>query len=460
MNSLKLALLSALGILLTLCGQAFAQPKIYWESGELCNTCVPRIAWFTDSLHGNLYTSDDWVTGARSTDHYTSNGGRTWKPRTDTARLWSFDKLTSVISILDTDRFFWHSDRTLYYTTNAGISWRKRDMFPVPARLRMFTPDTGIGIVASEGESGYIIEVKHNTDSGFYWYESLGSSYTHEAPLSDAIILSDQEFLVAHIDWNGELMRTEDGGQTWKSVLKFSAQDSIIPSKLRQLNNTNIVLLETYLKESLFISMDRGNTWSKISRPKGLHLYRTRLASAEDGKLILWSLAGTILGNTSERLLEPDFWEAYATTLLVSVDTGASWSTVSVPGFPSSAHFFDIIPIGNTLNVTAYADSITYIAHGTLDITSSVDAGRSAVAHEVAVYPNPIAKASSFKLAAPSAACNEVMILDLHGAVVSRLQVKGHTYSVELKAPDAAGVYQAVFLQDGERVATSRLVVY
>jgi photosystem II stability/assembly factor-like uncharacterized protein len=187
---------------------------------------------------------------------YVSNDrGRTWSIRAIPSEGFT----TSAISFID-DRHGWivGTSGLVLYTKDGGESWEKLGR-PTRYELdRVQFINVSVGYAASGTEWG--CEIFRTTDGGRNWrksYEASRSGHVfHLAVLSEKIA-------IAAIN-DDHLIRTDDGGTTWKPVeSKLTGAASVVFTS----TGTGWVVGR---KGSFYLSTDQGKTWK---RPENLPGY-------------------------------------------------------------------------------------------------------------------------------------------------------------------------------------------
>ncbi len=244
---------------------SLAQITLDWQTTILCDTCKPRVAWYTDSKNGHIYTSTGYQRFPIQ-DYRTNDAGSSWRLASDSAYVYKESDVDNVQSYLDAGNIFWRDGNDLLFSQDSGIHWKRIHMFPVPTHVRMFTRDSGLAVRDDvELDKSHAIRLRASTDQGAYWYEEVGNPYAHPLGMRDAVILSDSELVILHSEsFESEIMRTSDRGMTWTSVRKSTAEDSIVSWRLRSVDSSDILILESYFNEPVVLSLDRGKSWKAI----------------------------------------------------------------------------------------------------------------------------------------------------------------------------------------------------
>lgn len=208
---------------------------------------------FTDLAilsNGNI-----WATGGTNGLYFSNDGGRTWSLKS----IPSEGFISSAISFInDRDGWIVGASGLVLATNDGGESWKKLGR-PTHYELeRVKFINTHVGYTASSTEWG--CEIFRTTDGGRNWEKS------YEAPKSGFVFrlaVLSEKIAVAAIN-DDHLIRTEDGGATWKNV------DSKLPGAASVVFTSNGTGWVVGRKGSFYLSTDQGKTWK---RPESLPQY-------------------------------------------------------------------------------------------------------------------------------------------------------------------------------------------
>lgn len=448
-------------ILLLFSCLVFAQSSIAqsmeWQTTKLCSDCRPWNDWFANTSDGHIYVTP--VEAFYPVKNFvTSDGGSSWRVAKDLPQLYNIHEIHNVFSVLDPSTIFWRDKSGLLYSTDSGSSWERYHMFPVQKFLKMSSPDSGIGLLEVKNQDKqFDIQLRATEDRGAYWYTELGQAYTRSSPARDAAFLSDSIVVVLHAgDFDGELMRTSDRGNTWQSVLRSAQLDSVLFENLIPVVGTEILLLETSWNERLKISYDRGSTWTSIPAFTNGFTLRTRVNRVNEG-MLLWSAVGPVYGNATENLLNPDWDQSYAYSLLLSKDTGRSWEQVSIPGIPDGSRIFDIIPIANRMVVISWKDSATYVSSAIVGDLLSLSSPESASPSSISVYPNPVEAGEMISIENSDLSWERLILKNVLGQTLDEFDSANVSFAIPKGL--TPGSYLIHLIARDQRVATSKLIV-
>lgn len=440
--------------------------SLTWSSQQVCTDCKPVIGWYVDSLHGSWLFSRESL-GWGNSYHYnyrTADGGKTWAQVNDSAGVFDHLKTQDMIDPVTTNDIYWIGNRQIYHSTDSGTTWKRDHMYPVQKAIWMNPDGTGLGISQEETDTGFTYQLHRTTDAGVYWYDTFGNSFESINRFSDAIHIEDSIFVVlcqqGKSSYTGaELYRTTDLGTSWQIVIR-SSSDSLFPLQLNRVSESKTLLLEAVY--ALLVSFNGGLTWDSIPDHRGRKNYRTRGWQREGGPLVLFAAAGDIPANPSEQLLEPDEPTAFATELLMSLDTGRTWSAPLELGMPPGFKIGDLQIVQDKAIVVGYKDSASYVSTADLrPLRADVERHTSYPSYRVEIFPNPAGSASTLHLSFEGVNIQKMVVTDILGRLLAVQAVSpsdGH--HIEIKQPFTPGVYCVFLTSNGSRVASTRFIVH
>lgn len=269
---------------------------------------------------GNLFASGaGYILGARNLK--TTDGGITWNPINITADYYSPVQASAFV---DDKTGFYADYYHIYKTTDGGNTWTKKYTDSIAPIGKIYFFDSQIGFFLNElylyktangGESwdkvkvspadlgipninfidrktGYVSDysgIYKTTDGGNTWAkQDLGIDLGADPFLTSVYFIDAQTGFIGGN--NGMLLRTADGGKTWK---KIENRMLFYTVAFKFLDNTHGYALNksfTSVNE-IYETMDAGLTWSRIyqtwSNISGFNL--------NDGQLFLTGEMGTVV---------------------------------------------------------------------------------------------------------------------------------------------------------------------
>lgn len=244
-----------------------------------------------------------------------------------------------------------HAD-TVYFLTSGGGLWRTNNWSSPNTTWTPLTddlPTTGGGSVAFGKNPNHL-------------YLGLGDPF-------DQILVG------------GSVVKSKNGGNSWSELIELGTAVSVRDLKVDTSTNRDIVLVAT--DSGLYRSADEGDTYSAIATFNGLSVWSIQRTSAG------WLASAQPCAAASVGLQC-----AFATTLYLSTDRGATWAPISNAGGVFSANG------RTTLGVAVPGDSVVYAYSSTVgdaqmrDVYRSSDGGQTWVANgvnstKVPLNPNP-----------------------------------------------------------------------
>jgi hypothetical protein len=445
---------------------SFSQVKIDWQTTKLCDTCKPSISYSTTSNNLIVYTEPlhNQFTGSQlNSDRRTYDGGKTWTVFRDSVG-WSFtDVIRDIYFPIDAAIYFQKIRTSFAYTLDSGKSWTGLPSYPLPFAFRMSSAEKGIGVIYNTIDGENVIELRETINSGRYWYESVGVSYTSPLRPARGKVLSDSEIIVLllpnKLDGPSAVIKTSNRGATWSEVFRSNAGDSILPLFVSTAAyDPNILLMEAYGDTALLISFDRGSSWQALEQDLESTAARTRMSAKTGQQILIWSATSVDRDGVPENLLEPNSIDVFPSHLFLSLDTGRTWIVQDFypPGL-DSVQIFDIIPDGDKLYVVSYLDSTTYVSTATIGGLGSVK-NAEVTPPTVALHPNPAFGHATLYLGKSPIEVTAFVVIDALGSRRASGEVVEGRLGLNLSTL-LAGAYTIMLYDKDHRVAQSKLIV-
>jgi photosystem II stability/assembly factor-like uncharacterized protein len=164
---------------------------------------------FVDSLRG-------WLCGAYGDLLWTTDGGTAWVPASVDSGFRFFWPMYNIRFYSPMVGFVmggtWDLIGLLWKTTDGGSSWAVQDVSPEPVYDLHF--QDSLRMVGIVGDLDYGASVIRTTDGGVHWtYRFLGM-----LGLPTALSFRTSAEGWAPLGFAGELLLTEDGGDTWSTI--------------------------------------------------------------------------------------------------------------------------------------------------------------------------------------------------------------------------------------------------
>tara|TARA_R110002072_G_scaffold34706_3_gene103523 strand:+ start:99 stop:1337 length:1239 start_codon:yes stop_codon:yes gene_type:complete len=330
--------------------------------------------------------------------------------------------LRSIEFIDDSVGFAGSLDSSFYMTANGGATWINiHNRLPSPALeicgLSIPTDSViyGCGVYS---QPAYIVK---STDRGNTWTTIDMSPYA--SSLVEIHFLSaDTGFVCGQADSlsdGGIIFYTTDGGQNWQSVYKtFTNLDYIW--KIQSPDGVNyfasVSSVPSAGNTTFLKSTDGGMTWTQGVVDTTWH----------DIQMIgfLDSLKG---------------WTGGRDHLFETVDGGATWNTVTIPG--GGSYYNRFLKLNDS---TAFISGTKIYKYGSNTLPVSVTKNEASVEiHSLTIFPNPT-KQLRFKVNMENSSTAVIQLIDLKGNVLEFFNrstlVKGvHEFTASKKhAPQVA----------------------
>lgn len=247
-------------------GVSFPNPKEGWVCGRwgvMYRTSDGGATWFrqdtgTDVTLVSVFFADPkngWAVGDLGTIIRTGDGGKTWiKQKCPVPSFYLMD----VFFVSSTKGWIVTEKTHILYTDNGGETWniQFRDKDYILKAVSFSDPLNGWAV----GEFGFTY---HTQDGGVHWKHEAGF-YGENKETSD-IEGGNFLFSVTAVDaqkaWgvgiDGYVVRTLDGGKTWKEVKTGAPKTQFFCVASNQVGT---VLLGG--KEMILVSKDDGKTWT------------------------------------------------------------------------------------------------------------------------------------------------------------------------------------------------------
>jgi hypothetical protein len=236
---------------------SFSSSRFYHFSGEIFTNKDIETFWGPLYLPDTLwsFTFKDNLTGWAAGDHITAggvykttDGGLTWS-----LPLTTMDRFRSVHYVAITHRLLACGVRATYFSDDLGVTWSVLR----PEIHTNFAFSDGLHGVASSPLGQTMI---YTSDGGLTWSNSglLGAEFQ---PLG--IAESKTFFALSEAGpLKNALLRSDDGGATWKTIHQFPAVDS-----LTGCITGNLCHLFIQAAHEVRMSTDEGLTWISIGGP-------------------------------------------------------------------------------------------------------------------------------------------------------------------------------------------------
>lgn len=266
---------------------SFANSSIGFAAGSngvIIKTTNGGLTWFnlysgtTKNLRGVSFSNSQTgtVVGENGTVLRTTDGGINWYIQNAyvTPHLNDVHFVNNVLG-------YAAGDSSLFMkTTNGGQTWLKSWFgYGIQTRLEkvtFFDADTGWVVV----QIGFVSIVAKTTNGGYSWVETVGSSgiyYFLDVHFTDAL-----HGIAVAAARDPRIYLTSDGGATWQLVnigiagFSPSGISDFSPYAVSSNQNGYISIVGKYGR--IFLSSDRGNTWSNRSsrfrgRISGIHFF-------------------------------------------------------------------------------------------------------------------------------------------------------------------------------------------
>ncbi len=171
------------------------------------------------------------------------------------------------------------SNGLFYYTTNAGLSWNRKDINLGSSINSIYFLDSLSGwILTSNGQ------IHATIDGGLSW-EYLAKIDISVTPNNNLVFVSKQ---VGYATSSTDLYKTEDGGKTWSKVYYFT-----FLGKIQAINNGELWVNGNY---SLIKSSDNGKTWNTVKVPTNLYFTDFYFVNNSTG----WLLSNNYIYKTTD----------------------------------------------------------------------------------------------------------------------------------------------------------------
>lgn len=302
-----------------------------WKSTDLPVSSISsegkesHFIYFLNNKTGWIIKSNPYTDASRSDLLRTTDGGKTWKKtwssdETGVSRIGFFDENTGVVL-----PGLWFLIPKIYRTADGGNNFTQLANGLESNFTTLSFPDVKTGFAANN--KGVIKTV----DGGYTWKQSLEAKFSYFEQITffnlneGLVILRDEE-------GGGNIYKTANGGDTWaSSPLKFNgyAQKFIcidlntILATVIELDNKNVIKSE-----------DGGKTWKNLVSFSGkeIDIYDIQFTDKRNG----WLLATMVLPGAAP--------EAFPTVFIKrTTDGGDSWEDIIRYGesMPSNLTFTD-----------------------------------------------------------------------------------------------------------------------
>ena len=196
----------------------------------------------------------------------------------------------------------------VYRSTDAGVSWHPTtgDGFEAAAVMAIASDSTGTVVIAGAHQGG----LWRSTDHGATWSASSSGMVARSMSVVavSPAFADDQTLFAAGVE--DGILRSDDGGTTWEGVGAGLPGSQVLSLALAP-NHATSGTLHAVLAEGVFRSDDRGATWHSVDINGGAPRVASYAAIADGARIGLAV--------------------AFAASIAVSEDGGASWRTIVSP---------------------------------------------------------------------------------------------------------------------------------
>jgi len=175
------------------------------------------------------------------------------------------DHWSIVSPDLSHDNMAWQVPNPMYATRPWGQSWEGTDSYQTIVTIS--ESDVQQGVIWAGTDDG---NVQLTTDGGKHWANVTGNiagvpEYTWVSHIESSHFVPGRAYVTfdghRNLDYNTYVYVTEDYGETWRKITtNLPARESCYVVK-EGLRNPNLLFLGT--ERSLWVSLDRGDNWSR-----------------------------------------------------------------------------------------------------------------------------------------------------------------------------------------------------
>jgi photosystem II stability/assembly factor-like uncharacterized protein len=208
--------------------------------------------FFTDAITG-------YAVGSLGVIRKTTNGGTNW----DSNSFGVYDYFYSVFFTSRNTGFVAGDNGKILRTTNAGTSWDEVNSDTTTVINSIFFPDNNTGYAVGYDPYSYVSYFLKSTNAGASWtrmndtlHYELQSAYFTSA---DTGFIAGIERFPYNYNLASDILKTTDGGKSWKVVGIFSG---VVLSSVRFLDGSNGYAVGS--KGSIIKTSDGGDTWVAI----------------------------------------------------------------------------------------------------------------------------------------------------------------------------------------------------
>jgi hypothetical protein len=203
----------------------------------------------------------------------TTNAGGDWRPFQNGFGAGGVSNQVQALGRLSTETLLAGSGSTIAKSTDGGRTWRRvRGDWWAAAAMRVIETDPHWPELAwAGGETGFFQPfLLKSSDGGESWTELQASSTGDNAHYSIAVDPADSAQVYSGME--GRLVRSQDGGATWQTVLEPATYPYFFGVAVSSVNPEEVFSAGAANRQGtqdlvLYMSSDRGDTWVPIVYP-------------------------------------------------------------------------------------------------------------------------------------------------------------------------------------------------
>ena len=216
----------------------------------------------------------------------------------------------------------------------------------------------------------------------------------------------------------GAVTKSKNGGVTWAPIVELGSAISVRDVKVDTTTNKDIVLVAT--DNNLYRSADEGATYSASTAMNGMAVWS-----------IVRTSAGWLASAQPCAAASTGLQCGQATTLFLSTDRGATWSPITNAGNVFNGNGRTTLAVGAPGDSVVYAYSATLIDNATgalRDVYRSSDGGQTWVANGVnatKIPTNPVAGMPNMNICHAQCWYNQMIVVDPRDASRNTVWIGG-----------------------------------